>query len=776
MMKALSSNKPAQQLDTLQQLVSKHLSDSSLKEFGNGLDFHATSTERGVLRWEQGRLVAALDILNAYQRSRRSRSSCHVGNLRFVRSKSFSTDPRTRIIELLKRWLRSNAASSSLDEEEVRGVTGLCRDLLNYPQLFPARNPRSFMQTIAEVYEHLQLQLREVLEKDKSCAELAQRVLSLSRNLIADAIAFLLLAPTTFSQTDAFASTQVVALWKSLPTDGHPLPLRADPLAQKPMKEVWATDLGSVLASVLGHSSCLRLFNGPSSGEEQASGPSNLALEDQADFGGGRRGEDAENEGEGADGGPQVRQKISEVRSRFSQGSFKSSGLAGAFRKETEQQQQQQQQFQPPCAPSSSSSSAPGGSGSKNSTWQEFLDAAQTVHDLTYLLAEVLVHFHRISEGMGDYGMIRMSPWLHPFIDALSEKAQVLRDQLENINEAVIAAYVMAPARQGKIVKPAPTSRMMARAHECIERAVTGKSSHIQALQQALNDLKSRSAPERLPIVTGNLGDACQALQAIWSSPQFRASVGDSYARLPTLPSTAAPSVGASFDGQRPLALANGPCLEEEDDDDEAPPSFAIASARRSRAESCFELSMEKQISDASTEASAFSIQTWTPDVTRQPDGLAVERKARHRSQSLPPHSDPYPSALARDDGGAQSEEATVAEVWTHRLSRVSGRLKRRDRRLVAIHDGGLHIYRPGSVRDVEAVVDPVADENSFALAGSMLNVLARKLPEGASWEDGAFVHEEYYLEFDAAATATAFQKQLKAMAAAGGGGAGVML
>eukprot|EP00971_Amphidinium_carterae_P042067 826337-Amphidinium_carterae.1 len=56
-----------------------------------------------------------------------------------------------RIIELLKRWLRTHAVAASIGEEEVRSVSSLCRDLLNYPHIFPARNPRSFLQTIAEV-------------------------------------------------------------------------------------------------------------------------------------------------------------------------------------------------------------------------------------------------------------------------------------------------------------------------------------------------------------------------------------------------------------------------------------------------------------------------------------------------------------------------------------------------------------------------------------------------------------------------------------------------
>lgn len=37
-------------------------------------------------------------------------------------------------------------------------------------------------------------------------------------------------------------------------------------------------------------------------------------------------------------------------------------------------------------------------------------------------LSEVMVQFHRISDGLGDFGMIRVSPWLHPVLDSLVEK------------------------------------------------------------------------------------------------------------------------------------------------------------------------------------------------------------------------------------------------------------------------------------------------------------------------------------------------------------------
>ncbi|CAE8617179.1 unnamed protein product, partial [Polarella glacialis] len=177
-----ASQMKSKQLDSLQALVTKHIQDPALASLDGG-DFARTSVERGLQRWEQAHLVAALDVLNAYQRDRRARAGgIHVLSVQ----RSFRDDARTKLCELLKRWLRANAGCSNLSEEEVRSMCGLCRDVLNHPQLFPARNPRSFLCTIAEVYDHLRWQLREVLERDRSCADLAQRLVSLSRNLISD--------------------------------------------------------------------------------------------------------------------------------------------------------------------------------------------------------------------------------------------------------------------------------------------------------------------------------------------------------------------------------------------------------------------------------------------------------------------------------------------------------------------------------------------------------------------------------------------------------------
>lgn len=482
-------------------MVSKHVQDPSLADLIGGTDFTMTSTERGVQRWEQQHLIASLDILNAYQIDRCSRASCGVAGHRPGMKRQFANDPRTRLVELLKRWLRTHAGSSTVNEDEVRGVCGLCREVLNHPELFAARNPRSFLQAIAEVYDHLRWQLREVLERDRTCAELASHVVSLSRNLISDTIAFLLVAPTDLRQTDALASLEVVALWQSLPSEGHPLPGRADPALQRAMRSAWRTRCGSMIAALLSTPWCLHLFDGAGKDSVEALVTNAGALA-----------------------------CIKEAEVEFTQQRFKDSGLAGAFR-----------------------------TPSQEVARRRYLEVVEVTSDLMYLLGEVFAHFHRVSDSLGDYGAIAVGQWMHPFLDALVHKVQRLSSNLEGLNKAIDDSYVIARARGTAVEKPGPSSRMSARAHAAIERAVIGRGAHVPSLLKAIDDLKSRSSPERLPHVMGGLGDACQSLRIALSSPDFRACVGGAFPDVSLLGQPAATPVLAQSDRSHMKALPDQP-------------------------------------------------------------------------------------------------------------------------------------------------------------------------------------------------------------------------
>ncbi|CAK0848443.1 unnamed protein product [Prorocentrum cordatum] len=185
---------------------------------------------------------------------------------------------------------------------------------------------------------------------------------------------------------------------------------------------------------------------------------------------------------------------LKHVKEQFDRGRFSNSGLAGPFR-----------------------------DSSQGHFRSVYLSAIQASDELMYLLGVVLVQFQRISEGLGDYGMIRVAPWLLPFLEALAGKVQRLKGCLEEVNKAVDQELVIAK------------ERMSARAHASIERAVTGRDSHAAALLQLLEDLKARSAPERLPSLMDSMGDACMQLEGVLSSPQFRTCVGDRFPVLPSL-------------------------------------------------------------------------------------------------------------------------------------------------------------------------------------------------------------------------------------------------
>jgi hypothetical protein len=376
----------------------------------------------------------------------------------------------------------------------------------------------------------MQCQLRQVLEKDRTCAELATKALCLSKNFLSDAIAYLLLAPTDLKQTDSLPSVEVVALWQSLPEEGHPLPARADASLQRQMRDAWLTRCGGLIAAVISTPQCVRLFGNAGAEDEAAAAAVLLEVADDS-----RNTADRSPCEAGvkwtSDAFPKLRAKIEE---EFESGKYKQSGLAGAFR-------------QP----------------SRFGARQHYLNAVEAAFALIFLFGEVLTKFHRLSDGLGDYGMIRAAPWLHPFLEALTDKVQRLKASLEQLNQAADEIYVLARAKGAAVPKPAPTSRMCSRAHSAIERAVTGRSSHVQLLLQTLEELRGRSSPERLPQVMEGLGDACSQLQCVLTSPEFRACVGDSFPELPllgNLETSHQASLGAS--GCTPLQLCDAESMD----------------------------------------------------------------------------------------------------------------------------------------------------------------------------------------------------------------------
>ena len=467
------------QLELLHAIVNKHVQNPALRELNSG----QTSTERGVHSHVHSQLVCALDVINEYQKSRRARVFRALGNLGPGWSRSYMNDARTRMCELLKSWLRANAVRSSLAEEEVASMVALCRDILLRQDLFPARNPQSFKKTIADVHQHLKWQLEEVLEEDRSSAELVQRLISLGRNLVADTVSYLLLAPTDLKDTDGLPSLEVVKLWQSLPDAGHPMPDRKDPHLQRLMSKAWSTRCGSFVAALLRAPWCIRLF---------AAATANTARP-------------ALKNGVGEPPTASLQVLLGEAREAFQTGNYKASGLAGALR------------------------------GEENSQRENLLHAIELISDIMYVLGAVMVQFHRISEGLGDVGLIRVAPWLHPILDSLRAKVQQLQASLRQLSDSLDRAYPLARARGDKIQKPVPSEKMCARAQDALQRALLGGTSLASQLLELAEELRARSAPERFPNLARGLGDAVRQLSAVLMSPEFRGHVGDSFPQLADL-------------------------------------------------------------------------------------------------------------------------------------------------------------------------------------------------------------------------------------------------
>lgn len=654
----------ARQLDVVEKLMGKHLQSQSFAKLDD--DLVRTSSDRGFARWEQQHLVAALDVLNAYEHDRLAQcAACGPG---FGIRKQYKDDPRTRVVELLKRWLRCNATTLAMPEAEVRSVCSFCRDLLNHSDVFPARNQRSFLHTIVEVYTHLQRQLHDVLKSDRTCAELIQRVLSLSRNLISDAIGYVLLAPTDLRETDSLPSLEVVSLWQTLPNEGHPLPDRADPKLQGLMQVAWSTQCGSLVSGILRTPWCVRLFEGTGAKEEAT------ALSERApalvDAAGLPASTPSPNRGADA-----VLSHFAEVEADFEQGRFKQSGLAGAFR-----------------------------NPSQAAARRALIVAMGAIYDLAYLIGEVVVHFQHVSSGLGDYGTIRVAPWLHPFLDVLAEKVQILRQSLEHLNKAVDEAYVLARARGRSIEKPAPSDLMCKRAHASFERAFSGRESHCGSLLQALTELKARSAPERLPELKGVLGDAYSSLHKVLFSQEFRQHVGD------------------SFPMDLPRII------------DDTPRSTCTKPSRLS----------VPQLTDISTEASSgYDVQVPLAD-------------------AAPSQAEACWLQFTRTD-----EPWGIHEAEVYKMTRrpCSSGMMRHDRRTLLLEEDHLVIFEPGSTKVVKTRVYLPKDmsycEVSSAPEGRIMTVEVLRIPTAAPSGSGVVEHKVYRFEFSTRAAALAFQRDL---------------
>jgi len=724
-----------QQLEVLDQIVKKHLEgpgfESERQIASCTEEFALTTNERpnGLLHWEHGHLVAALDTLNSYQRDRRAKSGMHMAGHRMGMQRTYKNDPRTRFVELMKRWLSTNAAATNVTEDEVRRMSGLCREIMIHPLLFPARNERSFLKTIAEVYTHLDVQLRELLERDRTCAELAQRVLSLSRNLVSDAIAYLLVGPTDLKKTDELPSLEVVSLWASLPSDSHPLPGRIDPKMQRAMRDVWKTATGSLIASLLQTRWCVRLFEGAGARAQEAAAAttprSTRALDRSA--------------------------LIEELKTQWGGTSMKQSGLAGSFRKPEEPRVR-----------------------------QDYIAAVEALVDIMYLVGEALVLFQQISDGLGDYGTLRVANWLHPFLGALSDKVVKLKSYLESLKRAVDDQIVTASARGYHVEKPTPSQRMGERALRTIDRAVIHSGSHIHELLKAVEDLRQRSCPDRLPQVVAEIGGACMQLDTVLSSADMQACVGDIFPNLSRV---------AEIESWQPqnrigLDIYSQPQVLDVTGSERTLATINLRAAAGAICD-CPEVDVGRLAPEVSfADRSAFDLSprvSIAGDLTpRLPSATCTEERPSSGfayavpTAEVPPRSPKgsqrqahWPLHVHRkgSEQGGGSEISITLEANVMRLmpAYCGPGFCRHDRRALRLCEGKLDVYEKGSVVKVKSSIRMMHDveECSLLPGGKRLSLVIRRVPKGADVDSGVWNNKNYVFEFTTQETATAFHNEI---------------
>ena len=132
-------------LEVVDDLAKRHLDLDITTE-----DFTQTSAERAG-RWIHQPMIAALDLLNAYE-ARRMAIGCN-GIVKMRRK--YKTDSRTRACEVIKKYIHSRMMVETLEERELRNYKEFCHAIIQRADLFPPKNTCSFVQTMAEVYQLL---------------------------------------------------------------------------------------------------------------------------------------------------------------------------------------------------------------------------------------------------------------------------------------------------------------------------------------------------------------------------------------------------------------------------------------------------------------------------------------------------------------------------------------------------------------------------------------------------------------------------------------------
>merc|ERR1719310_15954 len=116
----------------------------------------------------------------------------------------------------------------------------------------------------------------------------------------------------------------------------------------------------------------------------------------------------------------------------------------------------------------------------------------------------------------------------------MTRKVDTLSSQLQKLRDAVDDELVL-PLASG-VKGPLGSEKQRHRAFERMKRAVgavgdAGPHSHVRKVLKSLQELKDRSAPERLPHHVDSMAKAFVELQDCLGSDQFHRCVGDTLFR-----------------------------------------------------------------------------------------------------------------------------------------------------------------------------------------------------------------------------------------------------
>lgn len=209
----------------IQDAVQNHVREPLLLEMLTKTPPPVTSTHRGVNSGQENLLIA-LDILCNYQRESAQRH--------FFQQMD---EPRLRLVEILKAWLRQEAAKENVEEDTLKRMSKVCITVLrSREELFKSHQKVSIARALTGVYDEVQVQLTRTIASQDFCSRHMKDTADSCRRFLSCVIAVLLVGPTNLIETDNLESLE-------------PGMLRNASVRQD-LKRLWETDCGKLLLAL----------------------------------------------------------------------------------------------------------------------------------------------------------------------------------------------------------------------------------------------------------------------------------------------------------------------------------------------------------------------------------------------------------------------------------------------------------------------------------------------------------------------------------------------